>query len=109
MSGEVDEGVAGVLCEHKESDVEYIAQQEYPGGGVLWCSRCGAWRDDEGGEWHTPKAFDATRELIEKHKLAMARVIASARFFRELGVVLPSEVQNNNLVEFKDGEWSVVL
>lgn len=43
------------LCEHADSDVEYIAQQEYPGGGVKWCSRCGSWRDDDEVEWHIPK------------------------------------------------------
>lgn len=45
----------GVVCEHPDEYVECIANLEYPGGTISWCRRCGAWKDDEECEWHTPE------------------------------------------------------
>lgn len=42
-------------CTHPDEHVESIAAKEYPGGCVLWCDLCGAWRDDEEPEWHVPE------------------------------------------------------
>jgi hypothetical protein len=42
-------------CPHPDEHVECIAQMEYPGGSISWCKRCGAWKDDELGEWHLPE------------------------------------------------------
>jgi hypothetical protein len=42
-----------VACQHTEWG--FIAAKEYPGGSVMWCHDCGAWRDDDDPTWQMPK------------------------------------------------------
>lgn len=53
-------------CKHPEDKIETIAQKEYPGGAIEWCSVCGAWRDvEDPADWILPDLAKTTWLIVK--------------------------------------------